>query len=254
MVSICGSCTEEINERDFLVCHGACRETFHVKCVGLKASVCKMIADCANLHWYCNACNNSPMIDVASSLKEVKASIDNLAVKIDLKVSGPTTPTWPLNIRDFKRKREDFSPGAPNPKRAVVPNPSSDLISGTNESACLKVVEVRKNIVVSQLHPSTTAPELIAYLNAELKLDGTASDIRCVPLVPSGKVLTDLDFIGFKLSFPESLYCKIMLPALWPRGVTLRDFVFRKKNNNKNMGFYLPNRQAGGITPSTPVV
>lgn len=102
--------------------------------------------------------------------------------------------------------------------------------SGTDLSSELRSVEMRKEVVASQLHTSTTEEELCAYLKEVHSLSDAPNAFRCKMLLPNGKKIEDLDWISFKISVTESVYDKVMLSGNWPRGVTVRDFERRPRS------------------------
>lgn len=117
-------------------------------------------------------------------------------------------------------------------QKTIIGSCVDDLVLGP------KVVAPKKTILVSQLHPSTEATELKSYLDDKLQQSGTA--IQCKILIPKGKTRDELDFVGFMVIIPGSLYENVMSPTLWAKGVTVRDFIHHRKTRGQQFSTFLP--------------
>lgn len=259
-MSICSVCEETVTVAvDTIACYGPCKGIFHQKCASLTKTAIKMIAECNNVHWYCNECNQYSIKAVASTLNALSVSVQKLtdANKLSIEQHTPS-PSLKLTLPSFadtasknKRRRLDGSTNAtgsssPLIKRNVVVGSIDD-----DSAAGPKAVEPRKTVVISQFHPSTTAEDLQKYILEKLQIQPeTSSGIRCNILIPAGLTLENLDFVGFKVSFPESHYDSIMCSSIWAKGITLRDFINRPRARGRQLGAFLPKITLGSTTPS----
>lgn len=84
-------------------------------------------------------------------------------------------------------------------------------------------IEERRWIFVSRLNPNTSSENLSRWLKSNFKSD----DIICFPLIPRGKLLTELRMISFKVGVPDSLLEMVKDRRNWFPGIQIRDFVIR---------------------------
>lgn len=91
-----------------------------------------------------------------------------------------------------------------------------------------------KQIVVSQLHPSVSADQLIQYVVAKLSLCAERNGISARALIPKGTNAADLNFVSIMLTAPENLYGAIMDQSLWPQGARVRDFEIRPRTSRQS--------------------
>lgn len=274
-MSICGVCKELISALpESILCDGPCGMSIHARCTGLNKTAIRIITESPNVIYLCNGCVEFSSKAVAEKLNAIQQSIVDLAqvisvssektevlskmseklsnvvaantVKTDELSVAALTPTPSTGRNPFalsqpssnKRRRLDASSA---PAHLMTPRPvSSNLVIGSAEDGGgLLAVESRKLIVASLLHNSTTADQLLRHINSRLALGDNSKSIRVNLLLPANRTVDDLDFVSFKLSVPESLYSKIIAPEVWPKGVTVREFVHRN-NNVRRFGHFLP--------------
>lgn len=254
-MAACKVCSEVVicSASDTVQCSGACNANFHVRCAGLsvfsKAAV-KMLNESPNLSWFCCDCMSFKVKDVARSLAEIKQSMNKVietveSTKVAVASCGPpyspaiSGPSFNCAGTVSSLKRRRVGHGSVEQSIARSPAPLQLQITGsrTDDAIKIKAVESRKLIVVSQLHPTTTAGEMSEYLNAHLKVENT---IRANLLLPRGRSLEELDYVSVKLSVPESLYDLLMAPEVWPKGVTVREFISRPRILGQPLGSFLP--------------
>lgn len=256
----CASCSELSSVIDEVItCNGPCNSAVCRSCAGLSKAAVKIVYECKNVHFYCNSCNGVSIKDVAISLVDVNQKLNKLTeyvVANSLKIPAPSMSF--LNDVDsgassLKRRRVDNIASGP---RAATPNHirqslvQAPLLTGSTATTDLMSVEERKVVVASMLHPTTDVGKLTTFLNKQLKLDKDSSSIRCQLLLPVGRTVEQLDYVSFKISVPEPLYPLLLFAEVWPKGVTLRDFVFRRFNS-RPLGSFLP--MTNPIIPDSPL-
>lgn len=261
----CGVCTEVITALpDSIKCDGPCNMSIHAKCASLTRTAIKIINESSNLLFLCDHCKLFSFKEITDHLLAIKTSISNLSdamsaqsertakltdevaantIKTDKLASSSMTPVSVLRQNgqtsiSQKRRRMDASPSAP---RNASPAPlARNLVVGSAENACgLQSVEPRKIVVASQLHNSTTVEQLKAFISEKLATGGNQNTIRCNMMLPNGRSVEDVDFLSFKVSVPESLYDRLLNADIWPKGVTVREFVHRNANTRR-LGHFLP--------------
>lgn len=261
----CGMCTEVITALpDSIKCDGPCNMSIHAKCASLTRTAIKMINESSNIFYFCDRCKVFPVKAITEHLIAIKTSISNLSdvmsvqsekttklmdevaantIKTDKLTSSSMTPVSGFRldsqtVLSQKRRRLDTSPSVP---RNASPAPlSRNLLVGSAENGGgLQSVETRKIVVASQLHNSTTAEQLKAYISEKLSTGETANSIRCNMMLPNGRSVDEVDFLSFKVSVPASLYDSLLKADIWPKGVTVREFVHRSVNTRR-FGHFLP--------------
>ena len=97
-------------------------------------------------------------------------------------------------------------------------------------------------IYISNLQPKTEIADIIQHLKS-LNLDKSLIDrIVVAKLVPPNKESNRFSFVSFKLQVPIEYYDVIAHPNVWPKGVSVREFVSRNREpiaaaNNLNSNF-----------------
>lgn len=251
MAGNCGICEQVILVADLINCNGSCKKPFHGKCVNLSNAVMRAIANNANITWNCDTCIGK--INVPGDFTEMSKSLvaltetiannskvlatlvanSNLAQKSFASVAAAHAGAFPSPSTGSKRRRTDSVF-----EEMTVPRKTVVVGSGTASTCEIISVEMRKDVVASQLHTSTTEEGLCAYLKEVHKLNDASNAFRCKMLLPNGKKIEDLDWISFKISLTESLYDKVMLSGNWPQGVTVRDF--ERRPRSRTAGAFLP--------------
>lgn len=273
-MSNCKECSEIISAvPDSIRCEGLCGSSFHLKCVNITRSVLKVILENPNLYFMCIDCKHVSIPSIADHLSEIKSSISKLsdamsmqskktaelnttAGKLSDVVAANTISTNKLAVAATPtnlRPRSNDSAAISSKKRRLDLNDLSDIRSSPmpirksvigscviNDADEVKAVEPRTAILVTQLHPTTTADSIINYVNKKLNLVAGSSVIRGNILLPKNRTIEELDFIGCKLSVPQSMYPALMSAAIWPKGVTVRDFVFFPRKTPRTLGHFLP--------------
>lgn len=235
MASICKHCDKAIMNPEFITCSGVCGELFHSKCVGLSKATLATVANCPNMHWFCHDCN-SEKISVSSSIGEMKKSIDVLASSL--------SNDLPQFLNGFTSLMEKFcvNIGSMNNVQNAVKVVDSPVVqaqheknvnlNGSNDHGRVHfdTFEPTKCVVVSNIGKGVSADFLKDFLADELSLDH--SKIALSLLLPTGKTLSDLRFLQYKVTIPEDAYLSIMNPDTWPNCVRVRDFVYKNTNQN----------------------
>lgn len=241
----CGECNEIVTAiPDSIACRNrGCNIVYHARCAGFSRSKLSIITESASLRWFCNACceaTQSPpviaTVDVSTQLIAIHDSITKLA---DAIVKPPMWPTVLSSAKSSKRRRVIDSDESLESN--VPPTPrSGDIVIGSAESnEVLQVVEPRKNLVASMLHPSTESEQLEVFLKEKLNVSADSSEIRIHKLVPAGTDLAKLDYVSFKVSVPGHRFDEFMSPTIWPKGVRVREFEFRPRKS-RSVAVFLP--------------
>lgn len=264
MANRCIVCAESVGVAsisEYVQCEGPCKLFTHQKCSGVPKSALKFFNEFPNVHYYCEACNNT-VKEFREGLADIQKSIDNLRDQVMNKttnaamltaspriverpvqagissvkrrrVGEPSTPTWPLIQSSFK----------------PPVSPRRNLFVGSLASEIVTSVEQRKSLVATMLHPSTKPDQLEAFLNKQLELPENQHHIRCSLMLPRGKDVSELDYVSFRVSAPESAYNRLCDAVNWPRGVIVREFKMMPRTDRR-MGASLP--VVTGISSAVP--
>lgn len=264
----CKICNEAVisSGTDTVQCFGACGGNFHVRCAGLASlskTAVKLLNESPNLCWYCNDCVAFQIKDVTSSLGEMKESLVKLmdtvattkaAVVNSASVCSPATIGPTLNFAGSVSSLKRWRVGNGSVGTHFPQSPAPISVMGSNEADnTIKAVAPRKLVFVSQLHPTTTADDISQYLASQVQIEKD-SHVRANVLLPRGRTIEELDFVSVKLSIPESLFEKVMSPSVWPRGVTIREFISRPYIPNRTLGAFLTKRTEIIGPPSSEMV
>lgn len=239
MSSNCGKCMEPITAvPDSVKCFGGnCLTTFHQRCLTLTRTLSALLTSATNKNIVvvCDGClsklghaTNHETISVANDLSAIKTSLETLTAAI-----VKPNVAWPSISSKPKRSRLE-SEIDETPSLPVTHQPIN--IVGSLETTELQVVEPRRLLVASMLHPSTDPNALSDFLKAKL---GSDCDIRVSKLVPAGRDISQLDFVSFKVAIQASSYDALLSPVIWPKGVTVRPFENRPKRPRR-IGHFLP--------------
>lgn len=260
-MSNCGKCNEIITAApDSMKCIVAsCGSSFHQRCVGINRSLNTVIENNTNVVFICNPCKNRliglPAEDIpktlADDLSAIKTTLTNLT-----SIMSKSANAWPapLDRIGSKSKRTRLTSELEDVSLLPPEEPQNNLkntVVGTSEVNELRVVETRREIVASMLHPSTEAELLLSYLKEKLCAAGVSSDLRITKLVPAGKDISSLDYISFKVAVPESSFNVLMSDTMWPKGVTVRQFQYRPRKP-RQLGNFLPNMRSVGMPVLEP--
>lgn len=138
------------------------------------------------------------------------------------------------NRKDEKRKRDKENQeeaAVATPKysalyrdRLVFGKGSASKIEGVTVSSTKLIPAKTKTIFVSRLKPSTSCEEVLDHLVSS-NLIANQSDAKCFKLVKSGRDLSELSFVSFKLVVPEESFELIIDPSVWPEKIAVREFV-----------------------------
>lgn len=251
----CKKCNEDITAvPDSVNCaYPSCNNSFHMKCVGLSRTLLNFITNSPNVHFTCDDCTNGVFVlarkqtptvpdSMATDLADIKKSLEILSSTMS------TASSWPIQDKlgsKSKRSRYELdTDGNTTPiplvkSKLATTAADKEVVVGSADANGLQIVEQRKLIVASMLHPSTEPEMLMEFLTTKLELPTNSSSIRVSKLLPAGVDPNTLDFISFKISVPTSMYEPIMKTAIWPKGVTVREFQNRPKK--LRTGNFLPN-------------
>lgn len=273
----CGESCPPANLSDLITCN-FCELKFHLKCYGVNKTCAKSVADCSNIQFLCDAClenlvarkevvvgiaelktimldvqttvnkSSKPACnDVTGSMAELKEVVLNIQSSVNSAarptfagiLAGNTPVSSNADVSVKKRRRIDERSDAAS-TAIIDPVAKPTAIVGTNEASGIVSVEQRKFVVVSQLNPATTSVQLVEFVNKGLGLPVDSPLFRANPLIRKDTDVSTLDYISFKLHVPVSYYDSILSPNLWPRGVTVRDFVtHNNRNNRRAIGHFL---------------
>lgn len=240
MSSICCYCetSAENGSMDSKIrCMGPCKAYVHLTCVKLTKTALKYFGDCPEMHFYCKVCNQYSMVGIRDSLDNFSQHINNLneALKPLAAIDFNTM------VQQFNINKSTEQTSTTNKRRLLndgtvqLNNDIQNSVQtfGTKESDALNTVSVqqRKSLVISRLATTTTEQIIEKYINDNLD---SAVDIRCSKLLPSGRNLEDLNYISFRISAPDNVFNKMYNSDFWPRGVQLREYVYKSRNNKTN--------------------
>lgn len=216
-------------------CMGPCNQFIHLNCVKMTVQTKRICEDLPELHFYCKFCAVYSNAGVANALNSFSANISQL--------SEALKPLTSLNmntlVSNFIAKNSNNDVNSPSKRRRT----DGDLIrftdsatprTGTKNSEALSTVPLRKSFVISHLANSTTTDMIEKYIKDNVG-DVMAIDARCTTLLPVGKQPADLSYISFRVSASEKVYDMINRTEFWPKGVQLREFVFKPKKRSSNI-------------------
>lgn len=263
----CKTCSDLITAvPDSVRCDGTCGGSFHLKCVNLTRTSLKLILDHPNINFSCNDCKNPSFLSISSHLSDIKMSISKLSSELSTqslktaelattadklsdvvaantvstnKLAISATPTRNMLSTNISTKKRRLNDNAWNALDSSPITTRKHVIGSCNDEAVgVKAVEPRSTILVTQLHPSTTVDSIIHYVTGKLNLDPNSCEIRGNMLIPKNRKIEELDYIGCKITIPQSMYLNLMNAALWPMGVVVRDFIFMPRK--PTLGHFLP--------------
>lgn len=251
-MSLCSKCEESLPSviGEFTLCRGPCNAKLCRSCTGLTKSVLKCVAECDNLQYYCENCKSLSIKSITDALAVVNTSINKLSDRFVNNSTLSVTPSSPFplssgslnvpNTSGLKRRRVENVGGAVTRSSSSSKIPAGNLLVGSgDDDSELKSVEAKKVVVASMIHPTTTEDVLLNHLVKALSLnDATKSSIRCSLMLPRGRKIEELDYISFKISVTDSIYNDLLSPTVWPKGVTLREYV--PGRNSRTIGSFLP--------------
>lgn len=129
-----------------------------------------------------------------------------------------------------KRNRDDSN------DETLTDLPCKKIILGTNEkdrsiaavdpSSEISKQERRKS-VVSNIGCSITADHLTKYVADELNIG-----MELIRVTPMNKNSQRFNSLQYRISVPESQFEFLMMPSTWPKGVRVREYVFKPRNGN----------------------
>lgn len=260
MAAQCKTCSEEIMSSDFIKCYGTCASVFHSKCVSIGKTLLNALGSNPNIRWFCHDCHVNDS-NIASSMNEIKGSIEQISSSLasDLAkfVNSMSVMTKCVtdsfksmsnsNMNDMymgnssKRRRDEPQASNPGKFRRIVSQSSMESSSqqrvlthqGVNSdfSQRNESSEKRKSIVVSNIAPGITTDELAEFVASKLKIG--KENIRVTTLMPRSVKIDEARFLQFRISVPDTAYNSIKSHTLWPSGVRIRDFVFKRSNSSQ---------------------
>lgn len=261
----CCYCNEstEGDKVDKIMCYGPCKKFVHSKCVGLNKSTIKQLSECDSLQFYCTDCKKYSIKSVADSLNTFSSTVNVLADALkplqnlnfnDLfskltnvgqqnralepSILSSSSSSFSSSIKRRRRESDDNI----SPIQSSTESFSEVVITGNNNSTELSTVAQRRSIVVSQLSPSTLPEQLNLFIGNSLNLNISSEPnlVRSTIIMPANKEMKDLNFLSFRVSMPESLYTTVFSEQFWPRGVKIRDYVFKQRSSASNVVFLPP--------------
>lgn len=226
---------------DSITCRNkGCNAIYHAQCAKLSRSKLAIILETPNVRWYCNTCcdvpENIPTIATVDVSKQLSSIQESLAKLSDASFNKSNWPSVLDSTKSTKRRRI----AEPDSPVAKIPPASTTFVMGSVEpSEVLQVVEPRRLLVASMLHPSTECDQLGTFLKEKLLIPADSSEVRIHKLIPAGTNLASLDYISFKVSVPGPRFDELMSSTFWPKGVRVREFEHRPRKP-RNAAVFLP--------------
>lgn len=87
--------------------------------------------------------------------------------------------------------------------------------------------EPLERIVISNIGKDVSADHLKGYLSGKLKIGKDKLNVSL--LLPFYRSVNNLSFFQYKVVIPESTYRLVMSPKFWPKNISVRDFVFKRR-------------------------
>lgn len=222
-------------------CDGPCEQFMHIDCAKITKQLLQAYNECNEMHFYCKLCNKHSLIAIGETMNAFSKEINSLSLALK-----------PLSTVDFKALTASFITNKtinqnipmathPNvtfrgtPKRRRIENNQNKPIEliGTKESDILETVSpspptIRKGMVISHLASSTSVNTVVKYIT-DNKPELKADDIKCTILIPMNKDPKEPKHINFRVSVPEETFTTVFNPEFWPRGVRLREYIYRQR-------------------------
>lgn len=275
-MAMCGVCSDAITAiPDSIACYNkACNVVYHLRCAGLSRTKITMITEMENLHYYCNDCCKvmvsfdstdasvvpdnpaAPVHDVSSQLECIK---ETLSILTEALITKPDSLSIRPPTKAPKRRRleDDQAADDVDSGETVMPFPrysrqqSSMVVGSASDSDGLLVVEPRKELVASMLHPSTESDQLADFIKSKLSITTQSTEIRVRKLVAADKDISTLDYVSFKVSVSGAHFKELMSPTMWPIGVRVREFQYRPRKS-RPAAVFLPQKESIVALPEEP--
>lgn len=254
-----------------VTCYGLCKQMFHSTCIKVSRSVTTELSQNPNLHWYCDTCVNSSsfnaflnlgqrMSETTDSVRALIAMLENTLVDTLGKFNRMTNQVDKLSNLQAHDQRHMMgkrvrSP-SPETSNVVLQNPvriAHPLTYGIKKvsDGVLGVQQKKRNtgpsdpdcmktVFVTRCAPNTTEADILKYLLSNSIIE-EENEIFCKKLVPSGREISQLNFISFKLGVNDlKVYDALISASTWPENVAVRDFVENPaKPNRMNTGNFI---------------
>lgn len=210
-------------------CNGQCNQFIHITCVNLSKTALKSFADCAEMHFYCRLCQKYSLMGISDTMDNFSREINNLSDALK-----------PLSKVDFKALTSAFITNKVHPNVTIRSTPKRQRTEiehppqigsekiGTKDSESLTAIPKPKSLVVARLANSTTVEKVVKYITDNASTV-TATDINCTILIPKDMKPEDLKHINFRVTVPDKVYDQIFDASFWPKGVHLRQYIFRQR-------------------------
>lgn len=145
--------------------------------------------------------NNKQIVDMLTEIRSNTSttSIDNF-------------PPLYSNITMRKRKQTDQSSPAPPAKRVQAIEGTGPTTGEFVFGSRTKYGNDENSLVISPLHPSTTADQIKSFVYNKLNLAVDNNEVAITSLAPRGRPLSELNFISFKVSSVDTLRSQISAP------------------------------------------
>ncbi|XP_037043244.1 uncharacterized protein LOC119079436 [Bradysia coprophila] len=192
---------------------------------------------------------NSTMNSISQNLLSGFAMLtDKLATTLS-SASSPLNRAESCTKQHPKRRREEdtaYSDRSLLTKKFVTcsnVSATASFAAVTNSTdaavvaASTKTIDRRRSIVISNIGTNTLPEHIIDYLSGSLSID--RSLIRVNLLKPAGRSFSDLSYLQFRISLPDSMYTRAVSPNTWPVGVKIRDYVHTERKGTVSLDNFL---------------
>jgi hypothetical protein len=255
MANKCAKCKLHHSPDDSTACSGPCERIFHLKCLDVSRDVLKVLSECRNLSYTCDACLSRCYRPLEDKIDHLEAEFRELKSLITATLAAnPTVSTVkpkPILVKSPPQRKQQ-------PHRAVKKTPTfSDLIripvsedddtprrppvvDNPNTPATIVGTGPKKSgisfavpkfwVYLKGLEPDTDDDILEDIVQSTFNCD----DIKCVKLMPKNRTLEQCEFISYKIGFPQSMKETALDPTMWPEGFSVREFRDKQQKTSSN--------------------
>lgn len=158
------------------------------------------------------------------------------------------------SLNSSKRRRENHLPSNPVKFRRIASaanhRPAS-FTTTTDSTDNDKLDRDRTSLVISNIAPDIGADDIKDFVASKLKADREI--IRVTTLMPRSLKQDDIKFMQFRMSLPNNLVNTVTCDSFWPKGVRLRNFIYKKADHTSSKSRSPPvNRNCFGLVSPPP--
>jgi hypothetical protein len=265
MANKCAKCKLHHSTDDSTACSGPCERIFHFKCLDVSRDVLKVLSECRNLSYTCDACLSRCYRPLEDKIDNLETEFRELKALFTATLAGrpavSTVNPKPILVKSPPQRKQQ-------PHRAVKKTPTfADLISGRKTISKDDDTPRRSPVTDTPATPITivgtgpkkteisfAVPKFWVYLTGLdpetdddileeiVQTTFNSDDIKCVKLMPKNRTLEQCEFISYKIGFPLSMKDTALDPTSWPEGFSVREFRDKQQKPPSNFRRFMNHR------------